>query len=362
MSLTNIYEAFDVNKRINPAYTGALFTAFTLDEGNGTATAGTLFTYEALQDGNGNVDLAALETWADGRIVGYESIIGQYGTGTLNWFGGNISIDSWTNNRFITLYDGTNFVVDANNLLILNNRDGWYFQTSNNFTPATFSVFMRLKTDTSKTQYMRGLFASESDENDGDAVLKSEQGSTVSPTSGYGSPSYYKDGASISLPTKNDVYNAFVTGEYVNIGITNLTNPHTDAPLNFLRGRSGFEWQGDPATILIYDADVSADVDSINTLINAVNENFTTIGVLTYGDGENQGDPIEGATVLYIQGDDATFANPVVLQRVVTGADGRHELTEAVPDGKIIGYVTHKEETNGDTYSTPLKIPNEYLT
>ena len=362
MSLTNIYEAFDVNKRINPAYTGALFTAFTFDEGNGTATAGTEFTYEALQDGNGNVDLAALETWADGRIVGYKSIIGQYGTGTLDW-GNDTSAYSWVNNHFLILYDGTNFVVDANNLLILNNRFGWYFQTSNNFTPATFSVFMRIKTDISKTQQMHGLFASESDVGNSDTVLFSEQGNPGTDViQGYGSPSYYIDGASISLPTRDDVYNAFVTGEYVNIGITNITNPHIDVPLNFLRGRSGFEWEGDPATILIYDADVSADVDSINTLINAVNENFTTIGVLTYGDGENQGDPIEGATVLYIQGDDATFANPVVLQRVVTGADGRHELTEAVPDGKIIGYVTHKEETNGDTYSTPLKIPNEYLT
>jgi hypothetical protein len=344
MSLTNIYEAFDVNKRINPAYTGALFTAFTFDEGNGTATAGTKFTYEALQDGNGNVDLAALETWADGRIVGYESIIGQYGTGTFDW-GEGTSDTNWENNKFITLYDGTNFVVDANNLLILNNRSWWYFKTSNNFTPATFSVFMRLKTDTSKTQHMRGLFASESDENDGDAVLYSQQGSTsTNVTVGYGSPSYYKDGASISLPTQDDVYNAFVTGEYVNIGITNLTNPHIDAPLNFLLGRAGFPWKGDPATILIYDADVSADVDSINTLINDVNENFTTIS------GE--------ITLSGVAMPDAI----VNIMRATNPFDqSTHELVETViADGNGVYTATLDTDTLYDYWASPVGFVSEF--
>jgi hypothetical protein len=345
MSLTNIYEAFDVNKRINPAYTGALFTAVTRDEGNGTATSGTEFTYEVPQDGNGNVDLQALETWANGRVVGLLQIYGQYGQHNLQWNNDDsLTNYTWTNNQFITLYDGTNFVVDANNLLILNNRSWWYFQTSNNFTPATFSVFMRLKTDTSKTQYMRGLFASKSDDGDGDAVLKSEQGSTGSPTSGYGSPSYYKDGASISLPTKDDVYNAFVTGEYVNIGITNLTNPHIDAPLNFLRGRTGFEWEGDPATILIYDADVSADVDSINTLINAVNENFTTIS----GEITLSGVAIPDAIVNIMRA-----TNPF--------DQSTHELVETViADGNGVYTATLDTDTLYDYWASPVGFVSEF--
>jgi hypothetical protein len=191
---------------------------------------------------------------------------------------------------------------------------------------------------------MRGLFASESDDGNTDAVLHSEQGDTGSPTSGYGSPSYYKDGVSISLPTQDDVYNAFVTGEYVNIGITNITNPHIDAPLNFLLGRTAFRWEGDPATILIYDADVSADVDSINTLINAVNENFTTIsGEIT----------LSGVAV-----PDAI----VNIMRATNPFDqSTHELVETViADGNGVYTATLDTDTLYDYWASPVGFVSEF--
>jgi len=86
-----------------------------------------------------------------------------------------------------------------------------------------------------------------------------------------------------------------------------------------------------------------------------------TSGIITYGDGPSMGDPVEGANVVYLQIDDDSFANAIVLEQVVTGADGRHILTETVPDGKLVAFMSHKKETDGTYFSTPPKIPNRYL-
>jgi len=36
-------------------------------------------------------------------------------------------------------------------------------------------------------------------------------------------------------------------------------------------------------------------------------------------------------------------------------------LTETVPDGKLVAFMSHKKETDGTYFSTPPKIPNRYL-
>ena len=339
MSLTNIYEAFDINSQINPAYNGPLFQV-------GHYNGSYLQTYDVPQNANGKVDLSALEAWANGRVVGLLQIYGQYGQQNLQWGDdGNLTSYSWTNNQFIKIYDGTNFVFGANGLLDLQNVSWWFFTSSNVFDIATFSFFMRMRGDASQTGYARGLLSQVSEWGNDNAILHCAQGATSTPiTLGFGTPSYFKNGAVSNVATKGDVYTEFQTDEYINIGITNVTTNNLTSELSLFRGRSGFEWYGDPSTILIYTGDVSADVDSINTLINAVNENFTTMG----GEITLSGVAIPDAIVNIMRA-----TNPF--------DQSTHELVETViADGNGVYTATLDTDTLYDYWASPVGFVSEF--
>ena len=116
------------------------------------------------------------------------------------------------------------------------------------------------------------------------------------------------------------------------------------------------------ATVSGFDGSQDWVIDDGNAYpILAWSYSQLTSGIITYGDGPSMGDPVEGANVVYLQIDDDSFANAIVLQQVVTGANGLHTLTETVPAGKLVAFMSHKKETDGTYFSTPPKIPNRYL-
>ena len=116
------------------------------------------------------------------------------------------------------------------------------------------------------------------------------------------------------------------------------------------------------ATVSGFDGSQDWVIDDGNAYpILASSYSPQSAGIITYGDGPNMGDPVEGANVVYLQIDDDSFANAIVLEQVVTGANGRHTLTETVPAGKLVAFMSHKKETDGTYFSTPPKILNTYL-
>jgi hypothetical protein len=142
-------------------------------------------------------------------------------------------------------------------------------------------------------------------------------------------------------------------GRNANFGVTNLSTVEAQTLASYVN------WS--IADISTYTNEAWAIDDGNAYPILAWSYSQLTSGIITYGDGPNMGDPVEGANVVYLQIDDDSFANAIVLEQVVTGADGRHILTETVPDGKLVAFMSHKKETDGTYFSTPPKILNRYL-
>lgn len=88
-------------------------------------------------------------------------------------------------------------------------------------------------------------------------------------------------------------------------------------------------------------------------------------GVVTYGIGHpNEGQPVEGAKVFYLEADDDSLLNATVIEEQVTGADGKHQMTSTPTPGKVLAYVTHFKDDTGsgiDYYSSPIRIVNSTL-
>lgn len=106
----------------------------------------------------------------------------------------------------------------------------------------------------------------------------------------------------------------------------------------------------------------TSEIEQIENYLNGKWAVFNTVeGTITYGDGPNIGQPINGMRVIYGYADDETGLNFTPLEEVVTGSDGKHALTQTIPDGKVPFYTGHYKSPEGKYISIPLKIANSYL-
>ena len=347
MPLSDALRGFDLNTKINPNNSRG---PFQLGKSTDTDTALEAY-YDAVWDGN-KLDKAAIETWAAGEPVYYTSFYDQWGTKDL-------VLSSLYSGTAVQCYDGTNFVNEDENGNLYTHfpSSAQTFRNDDYSDLGNFSLLFRVQSDigidTSRTLIGIGanngyLFRTETN----DDPHFSNFGDNLT--------SFVDD---VPVYTKNELYTNLNDGEWHILSVMNADYP-TPNPDSFRLGYGAYDGAGETtrrfSTLLFFDGDITADQADLKSEIESL-YNPPSTGIITYGDGPNMGDPVEGANVVYLQIDDDSFANAIVLQQVVTGANGRHTLTETVPAGKLVAFMSHKKETDGTYFSTPPKIPNRYL-